>query len=110
MGTKERQWTEAIGIKGEFKHVPGPGNYNVKPAIGDGPKYALRPKTAAQKPDGHPGPGQYEFELDKSRKMPSVVIGNEARKNPILVNVNQANPGPGQYTVGSTLDGRRSYT
>ena len=110
MGTKERKWTEAIGIKGDFKTSPGPGNYTVKSTIGGGPACVIRPKTAAPKPDGLPGPGQYTSDLDKPLgKIPSVVIGNEERKNPML-NGNKTNPGPGQYNVYSTLDSRRSYT
>lgn len=83
---------------GSSKANPGPGNYTVKSMIGEGPKFALRPKTATVRPDGNPGPGQYAAaEVPLKSKAPAAVIGTEVQHSVVLAGNPQA-PGPGAYS------------
>lgn len=87
------------------KGPPGPGSYQSKTTIGEGPKIGLSPRYVGKKPTLLiPGPGAYEPQVNViSEKMPSPGIGYGTRggmPNKTLAIV----PGPGAYT---TLDEKR---
>lgn len=81
--------------------IPGPGAYQQRSRIGEGPKYAMRPKTAIILRDEKPGPGQYTPTKDAvTRRPPSAVAGKERRKG---FGESKGVPGPGAYMYFSTL-------
>ena len=64
---------------------PGPGQYNIKGAIGEGPKSSLsyRYKTdiEAKESNQKPGPGSYAPTVDSiSKKAPNFKIGTSTRE------------------------------
>ena len=87
---------------------PGPGAYNYKEFIGkEGPKKSMGIKYNYRKFDGvdTPGPGHYnkskiEYYL---KKIPNIKIGKSKRKNDLLNNPTNSNPGPGQYNADKTI-------
>jgi hypothetical protein len=61
MGKSPRKWFGSESVDSLSRTLPGPGSYSLKPAIGNGPKYGMRPKTAYIKLEQKPGPGQYDI-------------------------------------------------
>lgn len=95
---------------GGNKFTPGPGSYAMKAEIGNGPKYAIRPKTATVRKDDVPGPGQYNAETVPTKQKSQVsAIGKQAR-NSEIVNPSVANPGPGAYTTAPLNKGVPSFS
>lgn len=88
---------------------PGPGSYNQKPKLGEGPKYAIRPKTAVILREAGPGPGQYEPKAGSVKKRPpSAVIGHQARDAEFVAQT-KASPGPAAYMQSRALTARPAY-
>ena len=112
LGKGERAWAKTLGISLESGSHPGPGSYIIRSPMGEGgPKYAIRPKTAATKPPEVPGPGQYGGDDGAIKRTPSIIIGKEERKNPILsLDGAKTSPGPGAYGLSTSFEGRQSYT
>ena len=75
---------------------PGPGSYLHKEYIGkEGSKHSMGLRLKSKSMDHIPGPGQYESNNYNSvlKKLPDIKIGKAQR----FSNINQDNPGPGQY-------------
>ena len=81
------------------KDIPGPGAYEHKTEVGEGPKVSLSSKRNESKPlKGVPGPGTYDPKKEAiSEKKPVVTIPLASRGT----NTNQSKfaPGPGAYTT-----------
>ena len=87
--------------KSERPKTPGPGQYQLKPTIGnDGPKITIsnyRPLSSM--PSSRlmiPGPGQYNSNLNDRQKSPSYKIGSSKRND--NSKYLEYIPGPGQYS------------
>lgn len=91
---------------GITERTPGPGSYNHKEEIGEGPKYAMRPKTASTIIGAGPGPGQYNPKSDKKRP-PSAVIGKETRG--VDFSTSKHVPGPGAYMHSRELTSKPAH-
>lgn len=91
MGSSRRGTISFIG------QTPGPGSYTAKERLGDGPKYAMRPRTAIVLKGGAvPGPGQYTpSKQSVLMRPPSAVIGSGSRSNDFQSV--RGVPGPGSY-------------
>lgn len=105
-----RLGTEKRGYTSLTERNPGPGSYEQKPKIGEGPKYAIRPKTAVILRNGMPGPGQYN-PLAGSVKLrpPSAVMGRQSRDAEFVAQT-KGMPGPGSYMQSRALTARPAYT
>lgn len=91
MGTSKR------GPLSYANAAPGPGSYQQPSKIGEGPKYALRPKTAVTVKHEVPGPGQYEPGKDPSKaRPPTATMGKESRGQGFTTE-SKVVPGPGAY-------------
>jgi len=86
------------------KNVPGPGSYNYKTKVGEGPKIVMNPRrddvTKSQNDRSIPGPGAYNPNLKSHTS--SAGIGSGERGE---LYGSRTNPGPGQYDVRSGLKG-----
>lgn len=78
-------------------NTPGPGSYVQKGKIGEGPKYAMRPRTAViMRPNG-PGPGQYNASIAAiNDKPPTAIMGHSSRG--AAIGSAKEVPGPGAYS------------
>jgi hypothetical protein len=100
------------GKRGELSQVigtPGPGSYNQPGKIGEGPKYGMRPKTAVNRKEDVPGPGQYNALIEVVKGGgPKPVMSKATRGD----NFGEArrNPGPGAYMHPSALKGGPAFS
>ena len=93
--------TASKGTGGVTERTPGPGSYNIKERIGEGPSYAIRPKTAVtSSTKGSPGPGQYNPQINDKRP-PTAVMGREIRGSDF--STSRHVPGPGAYMYSREL-------
>ena len=87
-------------------YVPGPGAYQFKPAVGEGPKVGMRTKHKQFMSSSiyNPGPGTYDpktqIVLDQG---PSAGIGYGTRNKHLVQNVDV--PGPGNYAIQTSSVG-----
>lgn len=92
------------------ERTPGPGSYNFKERIGEGPSYAIRPKTAVTSGEGggkgSPGPGQYNPRINDKRP-PTATIGRELRDSDYTTTRHV--PGPGAYMYSRELTSKPSH-
>lgn len=89
------------------ERTPGPGSYDVKERLAEGPSYAMRPKTAGPSASkGSPGPGQYDPRINDKRP-PTAVIGRETRGSDFTTKKHV--PGPGAYMYSRELTSRPAY-
>lgn len=89
------------------ERTPGPGSYNFKERIGEGPSYAIRPKTAVTSGGkGSPGPGQYNPRIN-DKQPPTATIGKELRGSDYTTTRHV--PGPGAYMYSRELTSRPSH-
>ena len=80
------------------KSVPGPGNYNLRDAVGRGPKYSMPGKgNRGNVKNGNPGPGQYNETMYDKTKYPSWKIGTGMRDDDLKRVIREGVPGPGNY-------------
>ena len=88
---------------------PGPGGYEEKTSIGQGPYATIKGKIF-EKPRQGPGPGEYDQDAakDLAPKQGSVRIGRAERKHiwEQQLKAGEAVPGPGGYDEKSTLADR----
>lgn len=120
--SKAPQWVMGSEPRGDMTssaviNNPGPGNYEYKKTVGEGPKvlifiqYSLTGKNFYN-PDrlGGPGPGQYDNNKVGQIKVkePSWRIGTSSRED-IIKKVKRENlPGPGNYQIPSrALEGKK---
>ena len=97
------------GILMGFQKNPGPGSYEQKPKLGEGPKYGMRPKTAVIQRNGPPGPGQYNpLHVPTKNRPPSAVIGKQSREGELGSGKGQ--PGPGAYLYAHKILPGPAYT
>jgi hypothetical protein len=75
---------------------PGPGNYDVKSMIVEGPSYTLRGRVKILKKSESPGPGQYNPNKSSLEGTYSYGFTKEARK---LTKEDDGSPGPGTYEI-----------
>lgn len=88
--------------------IPGPGAYQQPSRVGEGPKYAIRPKTAIIERHDTPGPGQYTPRKEAViRRPPSAVAGKEKRR---AIENSKEVPGPGAYMYPSTLKSNPAFS
>ncbi len=89
--------------------APGPGSYQQSSKIGEGPKYAIRPKTAVTVRHDVPGPGQYEPSRDPGKaRPPTAVMGKESRGQGF--SEVKGVPGPGTYAPAAGNKPGPSYS
>ena len=84
------------------KNSPGPGSYEVKSYLGEGPRVAIkqRANNDVAKSLVIPGPGAYEPKLEAiARKYPDIGIGCGKRDDAIGSNSAANIPGPGYYPL-----------
>ncbi len=88
--------------------IPGPGNYSNSKNFGEDSKaVSIRGRPNEDKPNGLPGPGQYNANVDaiKDKTSNSFRIGNHKRDFLSLSNPEQSNLGPGAYDIKSGPSG-----
>lgn len=97
--TKAPHWKLGTAKRSNsFKYnSPGPGNYEIKPKLGDAPKYTIRPKTGTNfnlRNKEFPGPGNYNPDVQKKN---DYKFSMRIRPNSATALMN--NPGPGAYNL-----------
>ncbi|TNV81347.1 hypothetical protein FGO68_gene8366 [Halteria grandinella] len=88
--------------------APGPGNYNpLEMGKSKPPAFSMGIKTGGKNfGDKSPGPGQYNPKIDYAKEnLGSVRIGTGTRDQGSSVFTGKDMPGPGQYTLGTSLSG-----
>ena len=78
----------------EQEEMPGPGNYEQKTKLGEGPHYSMYDKRD-QRYNDNPGPGTYEASSEKRRAM---TMGGKLRDKEA-----DEVPGPGNYDQRSKI-------
>lgn len=95
---------KSIGMKFEEKRKelgPGPGQYEMRQTVGEGPSWGMSLEGRAQlKDSGIPGPGQYSGDSARG-KGPAWVMGTSKRTE---LKGSDA-PGPGGYNPRRSPDG-----
>ena len=86
---------------------PGPGEYEFKTKLGEGPKYKFGLRRAASMINKTPGPGQYNPHEVKLRQ-PNTVIGKESKD--LLFKEVRLTPGPGTYKEAKRRDSNPAYS
>ena len=99
---KTPSWKIGTGLRPDLnpvdKSVPGPGNYNLRDAVGRGPKYSMPGKgNRGNVKNGNPGPGQYNETMYDKTKYPSWKIGTGMRDDDLKRVIREGVPGPGNY-------------
>jgi hypothetical protein len=99
---KTPSWKIGTGLRPDLnpvdKSVPGPGNYNLRDAVGRGPKYSMPGKgNRGSAKNGNPGPGQYNETMYDKTKYPSWKIGTGMRDDDLKRVIREGVPGPGNY-------------
>ena len=83
--------------------IPGPGAYQYKPSLGDGPKIYMGEKGKQSASMEFPGPGAYQpndSAILKSPPKPTLKSGvSRMHKN---TSSQKDNPGPGSYKISSS--------
>mmetsp|Transcript_45945 Transcript_45945/g.146653 ORF Transcript_45945/g.146653 Transcript_45945/m.146653 type:complete len:184 (+) Transcript_45945:192-743(+) len=92
--------------KPDSEDNPGPGHFEVRTRIGEGPKFSCSPPSGPGRAAACPGPGAYdvaESETTRSRQ-PRCCFGNGSRglKEKDVGNASST-PGPGAYSVSSNM-------
>ena len=95
-GRKYPTWKIGTEMRGKGLKVPGPGNYNMRQAPGNGPKYTMRMRPYSAKSDVTPGPGNYNVRTEKNLVVPSYKFGHERKDGLDLAQAKYV-PGPGNY-------------
>lgn len=98
--------------RGDLSQVigtPGPGSYQQPGKIGEGPKYAMRPKTAVTRKEDVPGPGQYNTSIDPVKANGPKPVMSKANRGDNFSEARQ-NPGPGSYMYPSKLKGGPAFS
>lgn len=89
--------------------APGPGAYQSKERVGEGPKYGMRPKTAVIIKQEVPGPGQYNpTKNGVNTRPPSAVMGKGSRSGEF--GGAKGIPGPGAYMHSHEIKGNPAYS
>ncbi len=78
----------------DAEDLPGPGNYDHKTKVGEGPKYSMYDRRD-DKYNDNPGPGQYEASEKKGK---GVRIGERLKDR-----APEHQPGPGNYEQKSKI-------
>ena len=91
----KKGWTMGAKLKErEKEELPGPGKYEQRSKLGEGPHYSMYDKRETKYND-NPGPGAYEASEEKRRP---VTMGTKLRdKAP------EELPGPGNYEQRSKI-------
>ena len=96
--------SKSMGMKFSEKRkeqAPGPGQYEMRKTVGEGPKWAMGSEMRTiERDDGVPGPGQYVAETEKG-KGPSWGMGTSRRTE---MRSSDA-PGPGGYNPKRSPEG-----
>ena len=105
---KTPSWKIGTGLRPDLnpvdKSVPGPGNYNLRDAVGRGPKYSMPGKgNRGSAKNGNPGPGQYNETMYDKTKYPSWKIGTGMRDDDLKRVIREGVPGPGNYDFVQVL-------
>lgn len=77
--------------------------------MGEGPKYAMRPKTAVVHKEDVPGPGQYTTSIDPVKASGPKAVMSKASRGDNFGEARQ-NPGPGSYMYPSALKGGPAFS
>ena len=106
LGKSKKDFFLSESVDHLYKTLPGPGSYAVKPEIGSGPKYGIRPKTAYIRLDSKPGPGYYEVDakIKSAKKAPIAVMGTAKRNALAVASEKKLVPGPGAYALSKSFD------
>jgi hypothetical protein len=100
---KDPTWAIGTGQRSKQAHgnSPGPGNYEIKPKIQQGPQYTMRLKPSNTMKTLSPGPGAYNQKNDALKEHhPTHRIGTELKLQQERTTVRIV-PGPGNYTPHS---------
>jgi len=94
------------GILGEDQ--PGPGAHELKPFVGEGPKFTHSHRLETKKTDA-PGPGEYNI-LDEAvcEKQPKWRFGSCRREDTQAKRMNT--PGPGTYAMANKMGEGPQYS
>lgn len=87
--------------------TPAPGNYNVSPRLGEGPKFTVAGKQKDQRPPEQPGPGNYDAVPGDAtgERMPRCCFHTATAAAP--ASISTAGPGPGAYSPGAYIETAR---
>jgi len=84
---------------------PDPGAYNLPELIGKAPKSVLTGKRVQEKPEDIPGPGAYNPNHKVIIESYSGIVITTGPKTEEDFRTCKDNPGPGTYSISSTLSG-----
>lgn len=85
---------------------PGPGGYEFRSFIVEGPRYTFRPRLKNKEAYEVPGPGKYDPNHSTVLEKAPIWGHRAADRNHDFSPVRN-NPGPGTYNKSSTLEGPR---
>jgi len=101
---KNQQRGVTIGQKirvREAEELPGPGNYEGKSTVGEGPQYSMYQKRD-NRIDQTPGPGEYN---EPSQQQKGITIGGKVKDRQV-----EDMPGPGNYEGKSHINDGPQYS
>ena len=83
---------------GKKKFFPGPGSYKLSYTQSEKslPKYSLKGRLVALKPQEMPGPGSYQSTLSDKKAAPKIGFGSSPQREPLKSTLG---PGPGGYSI-----------
>lgn len=105
--TSSPNWKIAGRLKDNtpISMTPEPSKYTLPSTVGIGPKISFHQRLSLRKKEESPGPGAYTPSTKiVIESQPGVVINSGPTRGKTLF-TNKRVPGPGTYTVGSTLSG-----
>jgi hypothetical protein len=76
--------------------MPGPGNYEIKSLVSEGPKYSLKGREKLAERAFSPGPGQYEISRNH---LESTFIHSFTKEQRSFSAGKDTSPGPGAYEI-----------
>ncbi len=103
MGTSKR------GPLSSSNAAPGPGSYQQQTKMGEGPKYAIRPRTAVAVRHDVPGPGQYDPGKDPGKARPPSAVMSKGSRGQGFAGTREV-PGPGSYAPATRSRAGPAYS
>ena len=77
-------------------NYPGPGQYNIRSKVFEGPKYTMSIKSKSQRDSNSPGPGEYNLSMNDKESSSKYTMGIKLRNIKKFIT-----PGPGNYNIRS---------